>query len=420
MLEYHKQQLLASYKYFLTFIIWIIFSSIIGVIVGIVGTLFHYGVERATDFRMEHPGILWLLPFAGLFIVFLYHFDGMDKNQGTNCVLVGVRNNEKVTLKLAPLIFISTILTHLFGGSSGREGAALQLGGSISSKIGRIMKLDDKDERVLTMCGMSAAFSALFGTPITSVLFSMEVITVGVMHYSAIVPCVIAALIGTNIASYFGINPTIFPLTSIPSKLTLELAINIIILGISCAILSIFFCSVIEKVSHLYKKYLHNAYIRIFVGGCLVIAFTYLVGSRDYNGVGMDIIQKALQGEAKPEAFLLKILFTALTLGCGYKGGEIVPAFFVGATFGNIVGGFLGLSPSFGAALGLAGIFCGVTNCPLTSIILSIELFGGKGIIYYTLVCAISYMLSGYYGLYSEQKIMYSKLKPVFINKNVS
>lgn len=407
-----------AYKNFMTFVTWVIFGSVIGVVVGIVGVLFHFGIEYATEFRVANPGILWLLPFGGLLIVLLYRLEGIKKDRGTNFILVAVRSNEKVSVKMAPLIFISAIITHLLGGSSGREGAALQLGGSISAKLGRLVKLDEKDERVITMCGMSAAFAALFGTPITSVLFSMEVITVGVMHYSAIVPCIVSALIGAGIAACFGISPTAFVLKGVPMGITMSDAGSVVLLAISCAVLSMVFCAIMKTISAAYKKYIPNPYVRAFAGGCIVIALTYLVGVRDYNGAGMDIITRAIEGEAKPEAFFLKILFTAFTLGAGFKGGEIVPAFFVGATFGNVMGHIVGLDPSFAAGIGLAAIFCGVTNCPLTALMLSVELFGIQGLGYYALACAISYMLSGYYGLYSEQKIMYSKFRPEFINKN--
>lgn len=199
-----------AYKQFRIFGEWVFFGSIVGIIVGIVGVLFHFGIELATEYRIAHPWVLWLLPFGGLAIVYFYHLEGMDKDRGTNFILVSVRTNETITLKMAPLIFVSTIITHFFGGSSGREGAALQLGGSIAGKLGRILELDEKDERIMTMCGMSAAFAALFGTPIASVVFSMEVISVGIMHYSAIVPCTISALIGAGLSSYLGINPTAF------------------------------------------------------------------------------------------------------------------------------------------------------------------------------------------------------------------
>lgn len=401
------------------FVMWSCGAICIGFIIGLVGIAFHWALEWATEFRTEHPMILWLLPLGGLAIVLAYRLAGMEKDRGTNFILVAVRSNEAVTLKTAVLIFFSTVMTHLLGGSAGREGAALQLGGSIASSFGRNFELNEKEERIMTMCGMAAGFAALFGTPLTSVIFAMEVITVGVMHYSAIVPCIISALVASGLSKAVGIKPTAFEIVGIPETIGLETCWLVAILGILCAVLSVLFCIVMEHTGNAYRKYFKNSMVRVFVGGCIVIGATYLVGCRDYNGTGMDIITKALNGDAKTEAFLLKILFTALTLGAGYKGGEIVPSFFIGATFGCIAGPLMGLPAAFAASLGMAAVFCGVTNCPLASIILCIELFGFHGTAYYALCCAISYMLSGYYGLYSEQKIMYSKVEPEFINKNV-
>lgn len=401
------------------FVMWSCGAICIGFIIGLVGIAFHWALEWATEFRTEHPMILWLLPLGGLAIVLTYRLAGMEKDRGTNFILVAVRSNEAVTLKTAVLIFFSTVMTHLLGGSAGREGAALQLGGSIASSFGRNFELNEKEERIMTMCGMAAGFAALFGTPLTSVIFAMEVITVGVMHYSAIVPCIISALVASGLSKAVGIKPTAFEIVGIPETIGLETCWLVAILGILCAVLSVLFCIVMEHTGNAYRKYFKNSMVRAFVGGCIVIGATYLVGCRDYNGAGMDIITKALNGDAKTEAFLLKILFTALTLGAGYKGGEIVPSFFIGATFGCIAGPLLGLPAAFAASLGMAAVFCGVTNCPLASIMLCIELFGFHGTAYYALCCAISYMLSGYYGLYSEQKIMYSKVEPEFINKNV-
>lgn len=405
-----------SFDNFETFLKWVGISIIIGIIVGFIGVLFHFAIEHATEFRIEHSKIILLLPLGGAFIAWIYKVLDMENDKGTNFVLSAVRDNDTLKFKTAPLIFISTAITHLLGGSSGREGAALQLGGSIASNIGRLLKLDEKDERIITMCGMSAAFSALFGTPVTSVIFSMEVITVGVMHYSAIVPCILSAIIGTKIAMFCGIPPTAFEISVIPDFGTLAVT-NVIILSILCGVLSIFFCIAMHKSANLYKHYIHNSILRGFVGGVIVVILTYIIGTYDYNGAGMNIIELALKGEARPEAFLIKIIFTALTLGAGFRGGEIVPSFFIGSTFGCVIGAILGLHPSFAAAIGLTAVFCGVTNCPLSSIILSIELFGGDGIVFFTLACGVSYMLSGYYGLYSEQKIMYSKVKPEFIDK---
>lgn len=402
----------------LHFMSWMCAGLAIGGIVGLVGVAFHLLLERATEFRMEHPAILWLLPLGGLAIVLVYRWAGMEKDRGTNFILVAVRSNEPVTIKTAPLIFFSTVVTHLLGGSAGREGAALQLGGSIASSFAQTWELNEKESRIMTMCGMAAGFSALFGTPLTSVVFAMEVITVGVMHYSAIVPCTVAALVASSISQSMGIAPTAFTIAHIPEEIMMETGIGVVVLGIASALISILFCIVMEHTAHTYKKHIQNPLLRVFVGGCIVIALTYLVGCRDYNGAGMDIITKALNGDAKAEAFLLKIFFTALTLGAGYKGGEIVPSFFIGATFGCVVGPLIGLPAGFAASLCMAAVFCGVTNCPLASIILCIELFGFQGAGYYALCCGISYMLSGYYGLYSEQKIMYSKVQPEFINKN--
>lgn len=399
-------------------ILWVFIGAIVGVAVGIVGVSFHLILEMVTEIRMEHSVILYFLPFAGLLIVWLYRVLHMENDKGTNLILSAVRSNEPVPVKMAPLILISTVLTHFFGGSAGREGASLQIGGSIASGIGRKIKLNEKDERIITMSGMSAGFAALFGTPVTAVIFSMEVITVGVMHYSAMVPCIVAALVASHIASVVGIVPTHYAVHWFPSMSVTGLC-SVLLLGVLCAGVSILFCMIMEFTAKQYHKYFPNTYLRIFVGGCIVIAAALLLGTYDYNGAGIDVIVKAVAGKAVPFAFLCKIIFTALTLGAGFKGGEIVPSFFVGATFGCVIGPWIGLPASFSAALGMAAVFCGVTNCPLASIILCIELFGAEGLGYYALVCAVSYMLSGYFGLYKEQKIMYSKMEPEFINKSV-
>ncbi|MDD5945255.1 MAG: chloride channel protein, partial [Clostridia bacterium] len=326
------------------------------------------------------------------------------------------RSEENMSIKTAPLIFIGTVLTHLFGGSSGREGAALQIGGSIASCIGKFLELDEHDKRIMIMCGMSAGFSALFGTPIAAAVFALEVVNVGVMHHAAAVPCIISAAVGAYVASLFGISPTAFALVGEIPALGIAPLIRTAILGILCGALSMLMCMMLKKAHHLYEK-IPNRMAAAFIGGLLVAVLTLIVGTRDYNGAGMDVINRAVAGEARPEAFILKIIFTALTLGAGFKGGEIVPTLFVGATFGNVAGKLMGLGASFGAGLGMAAMFCGVTNCPITSLVLSVELFGTKGLVYYAVVCAVSYRLSGYYGLYSAQNIAYSKNKLELIDK---
>ena len=408
---------------------WLIFSGLIGLIVGCVSAAFYHAFFWATSARTSHLWLIGLLPLGGICIVALYRLCGLEKDQGTNFVLVAVRENVPLRLRTAPLVFFSTILTHLVGGSSGREGAILQIGGSISSKVGQWMKLDDKDSRIITMCGMAAAFSALFGTPITAAMFAMEVVSVGVLYYAAIVPCAVSSIMGLWVAKLFHVPATAFPLTGIPDLSPVAL-LQVIVLGVLFALLSILFCRIMHTVPHLYQRFFPNSFLRAAVGGFLVIALTLLVWlwnpfTFDYNGAGESIIHAAVEGHARPEAFLLKMLFTALTLGAGFKGGEIVPVFFTGATFGCTVAPLLGLSPSFGAGLGMVCVFCGVTNCPITSLLMALELFGegssamftGQSMGLFAVCIAISYTLSGYYGLYKEQKIVYSKFRPEFINK---
>ncbi|NCB73688.1 MAG: chloride channel protein [Clostridia bacterium] len=398
------------------FLKWLLFACIIGLVVGAVSTGFYYALNFVTEIRTAHNWLIYLLPAGGVVIVLLYRFSGMEKDKGTNFVLIAVRENADLPLRTAPLVFVSTVITHLFGGSAGREGAILQIGGSISSSIGRAMHLDENDSRIITMCGMSAAFAALFGTPLTAAIFAMEVISVGVMYYTALVPCVLSAIVGVSFAKFCGVTAACYSFIDMPI-FSVSLLIRVIALGISFAILSIIFCRLMQLTPVLFDKYLPNHLSRVIVGGALVIILTLITGTYDYNGFGGNIISEALSGSARPEAFLLKILFTTITLGAGFKGGEIVPVFFTGATFGCVAAPLLGISPSFGAALGLVSVFCGVTNCPMTSIMLALELFGGKQMPLFALCCAVSYMLSGYYSLYSEQKILYSKLRPVFIDK---
>ena len=404
--------------YILTLLKWIALATLCSVIVGPIGTLFVHVLEAATHFRSTNPWLIYLLPFAGLIVVYLYRHTRLSAGGSTNAVFMAVRDNETVPSATAPLIFFSIAITHLFGGSAGREGAALQLGSSITGKIGRILHLSDKDCRVMTLCGMSAAFAAVFGTPLTAAVFSMEVVSVGVMYYAALVPCFLSAMIGVWIAEHLGAHPHAYPLTDFVEFSPLS-AGKVILLGILLAVLSIFVCKAFRDGSKLLSKWIPNPYIKVLAGGTAIIALTLLLGTYDYNGAGNHIIEQAIAGQTVPYAFLLKILFTAITLGVGYKGGEIVPVFFIGATFGCTFAPLLGLPAGFGAALGMVGLFCGVTNSPLASLLLSVELFGTQSIGLFALVCVVSYMLSGFSGLYSQQKIVYSKLGLEFIDRKV-
>ena len=399
------------------FLRWCVFAVVIGLVVGTVGAGFHLALEWAGETRAEYGWLLYLLPFAGVFIAFWYKRADMPLERGTNFILTSVRENHPVRLRLAPSIFVTSILTHLCGGSAGREGAAIQLGGAISGNIGHWMRLDDRDSRTITMCGMAAGFAALFGTPLAASVFAMEVISVGVMYYAALFPCVLASVIAHQVALSLGGETTTFALSDVPQQAEPLLLAKLVLFGVVCAVLSAVVCIVFHRIGHLFKKYIPNQYLCIAAGGLAVVLVSLLLGTRDYNGAGMQVIERAVAGEASYAAFLIKLVLTAVTIGVGYKGGEIVPVLFIGATFGAAYGGFFGLAPSFAAGLGMTAVFCGVTNSPLTSILLAFELFGGQSLALFALVIAVSYMLSGYYGLYSEQKILYSKMRPQFIDR---
>lgn len=400
----------------LIFLRWVIVAPITGIIVGLVGVVFVKGLGFVTGYRETHPYIILGLPIAGLFIVALYKICHYEKDKGTNLIISTIHAKTEIPLRMAPLIFISTITTHLFGGSAGREGAALQLGGSIGNQLGRWFKLDEHDTRTIIMCGMSAAFSSIFGTPMAAVIFAMEVNSVGIMHYSAFVPCVFSSLVASMVANHFGVYAEAFGVIE-EISFTLGSAGKIVILGMLCALLSVIFCRALHIGHNLYKKYFKNPYIRIAAAGIFIIALTTLLRTSAYSGSGAHLIEEAIAGHCPPDAFFWKMIFTVLTLGAGFRGGEIVPSFTIGATFGCLFGTIFGLSPSLCAAVGMISMFCGVTNAPIASMIIGFELFGFGFMKYLLLGVSISYMLSGYFSLYSEQKIVYSKFKTQFVDR---
>lgn len=401
------------FEYIRTVFKWLVVATVTGLVGGAVGSLFHHGVDYATQLRMLCPWLLYLLPAAGVLITAFYrwmHTQGI----GTNAVIDAVHQGYDIPIRLIPAIFFGTILTHLCGGSAGREGAALQIGGDLGEHIARMFRLDDKDMRLGTLCGMSALFSALFGTPLAATFFSLEVISVGVLYYAGFIPCITSALVAYWLSLRMGVAPMRFAVSA--PELSAGILIRTAGLAALAALVSILFCEVLHRTEKGVEKLTENSYLRVVLGGCVIIALTLAVGCRDYNGTGIDVINAAVAGEAKPLAFLWKILFTAITLSCGFKGGEVVPTLFIGATFGCTAGALLGLPAPFAAAVGMVCLFCSAVNCPIASIILSVELFGAEGILCFAVACAVSYVLSGYRGLYSSQTILYSKLRAEFIN----
>lgn len=393
---------------------WLWIASIIGMVCGLVGAFFHHSVDLANTLRNQYPYLLFGLPLGGVIIVYLYrhfHVSGLS----TNLVLESISSKKQTPIILGPIIFISTVMTHLFGGSAGREGAALQIGGSIASMLQKIIPIEKEDNNLMIMCAMAGMFSAVFATPLTAVVFSMEVISVGVFYYSALFPCFMSSIVAYFISIHFGLTSSI-PSLSYIYHFDFTIACKVLFIAIGCALFSSIFCRLLKLSSKLYQRYIKNPYYRIIFGGCLIIIFTLLMNSQQYNGAGTNLIQEAFLHPMKVEAFIIKMLFTALTLGAAYKGGEIVPSLCIGALIGNIFGSFLSIDVGFASAIGMIGFFCGVVNCPIASIFLSIELFGSSGILYFFFVCSISYLLSGYSGLYSGQRILYSKTKTKYID----
>lgn len=391
-----------------TFFRWTILAVITSFVVGGVGILFVKGLSLANTFRNAHSHMILALPLAGLLIVFLYKISNFENDRGTNLIISTLHGESQIPFRMAPLIFISTITTHLFGGSAGREGAALQLGGSIGNQVGRCLRLNDDDIRIIVMCGMSAAFSAIFGTPLAAVVFAMEVGSIGILHYAAFVPCMFASLIASTFAHEMGCHAEAFTITE-PMEFAIAPSLLIVLLGILCALISRIFCIALHTTGHFFKKHIPNAYIRVIVGSLIILTLTALLRTTAYSGAGVNLIEEAFAGHTPKLAFVWKIIFTAITLGVGFKGGEIVPSFCIGATFGCLFGTLLGISPSMCAAVAMVSVFCGVTNSPITSLLIGFEMFGFDCMKYLLISVSISYMLSGYTGLYSEQTIMYSK-----------
>ena len=318
---------------------WIVLSGVIGSLIGLIASGFSYAIVWATSFRQANPMIILGLPLGGLLIVWLYKITGQEKNSGTNLVLTVVRSDEEeVPGWVTPLILISTAITHLFGGSSGREGAALQFGASVGNVCAKYLHLNESDKKIIILASMSAAFSALFGTPMAAVVFPMEVISVGVMYYAALVPCVFSAFAAQGISLLLKVRTVTPPylVESVPNFYSVD-SIKAIILAIACALVGALFCIVLHNGEHYLKKWFPNPYVRVVAGAAGVIILYFALRTDAYLGLGTGVIQASFKETAGPQMFLLKMLFTALTLCAGFKGGEIVPSLFIGATLGSFM-----------------------------------------------------------------------------------
>ena len=386
----------------------IFYAAIIGVSVGLVGTAFDRCLEFATEFRTGHSWLIYFLPVAALGIVFLYHKAGIPHPRGTNRIILAAKGDkEGVALRAVPLIFVATTVSHFFGASVGREGAALQLGGAMASFVGRKIRLSHMDRSTIIQCGMAAGFSALFGAPLAAAVFALEIVS-SEIHYTAIFPVLLSSLISWTIAGKLGSRGTHFVVSG-SLELGLWPILKVILFGIVIAGLSIVFVELLHRCGDLVSKHFPNQYLRAVIFGSAALLVSLCFPSGDYNGAGIGVIERALAGEALPYAFLIKLILTLLSLYAGYKGGLIVPSFFIGATFGCTIAPLFGLPAGFAAGLGMVSFFCSVVNCPITAVVLGYEMFGGDGLMLVALSCSIAYMMSGKYSIYPAQIFQHPK-----------
>ncbi len=394
------------------FLNWAYMGVVMGILGGLLGALFHHALHFVTDLRGENPWLIWLLPVGGLASVGLYRLLGLQKNRGTNEIIDAALNGECVKPQVAPGIFLATSITHLLGGSAGREGAALQLGGAVASLLAKGFHLRQSNRKLLVMAGMSAVFAGLFGTPLTATVFCMEFESVGTLFSPALLPCFLAAFTASRISLLLGVHAETYLLETAFDLSLMSLG-QYLVLAVLVSLLGIFMCTVFHKAEHLAAHHVQNPYLRIFLGGAVVLVMTLLAGDHRFNGAGMDMALQAVAGQADWYSFLVKLIFTAVTLAAGFKGGEIVPTFCIGATFGCVMGGLLGIDPGFAAALGLVGLFCCATNSAVASILLSVEVFGGTNLYAFAFVCVICFVLSGKSGLYASQILQFDKAAQV-------
>jgi len=394
--------------YVKTFLKWLFLGLLIGAMGGLLGAGFHHALHFVTHLRENHTWLVFLLPLGGLLSVGIYRVFGLRNNRGTNEIIDAILDGKPVSPLVAPVIFLTGSTTQLLGGSAGREGAALQLGGSVASLTGKVLKLQEKDRTVLIMSGMSAVFAGLFGTPLTATIFCMEFESVGTLFTPALLPCYLAAFTASRISLMLGVHPEVFPL-KVRTLLTMGNSWKFLALAVLVSLLGILMCKAFHEAEHLAAHHFPNPFIRIAVGGALITVMTLIAGDHRFNGAGMDMALEAVAGQADWYSFAVKMLFTAVTLAAGFKGGEIVPTFCVGATFGCLVGGLLGLDAGLAAALGLVGLFCCATNSPFASIVLSIEMFGSGYLHLFALICVVCFVLSGHSGLYASQIIQFAK-----------
>nr|WP_209092150.1 voltage-gated chloride channel family protein [Sphingomonas trueperi] len=401
---------------------WALLLVPMAAMVGTLCAAFLWSLDAATKARLDHPWLLYLLPLGGAAIALLYHRLGRSVEAGNNLIVEQIHApGGGVPLRMAPLVFLGTIATHLFGGSAGREGTAVQLGGSLASAVASRFRLDPPSVRILLMAGVAAGFGAVFGTPLAGAVFALEVLAAGRVEYAGIVPCLLAALVGDWTCHAWGIHHTPYHIATagaVGSALVVEplLLAKAALAGVLFGVAGLAFAEANHALGGLLKARIPYGPARAALGGVLVIALVWITGTRGYLGLGVwsavpgdPTIVGFFTGPVDPWSWALKMLFTVVTLSAGFKGGEVTPLFFIGAALGNALGGLLGAPIDLFAGLGFVAVFAGAANTPLACTIMGIELFGATHAVPIAVACFVAYICSGHNGIYLSQRIAVPK-----------
>ena len=399
-----------KYISFLSILIkWVLWGGVIGIAVGTTSSVLLNTNDFLTSFRADNLWIIYFLPVGGLVIGYLYQHYGKGSGKGNNLILEHVQHGQgRIPLGMGPLVFISTFITMLLGGSTGREGAAIQMGTSIAEAVNRIFKVNVVDRKILIISGIAGGFGSAFGAPLTGTIFAMEIIAIGRMQYQALVPCFVASFVGHFVTTAWGVNHEHHIIELVPQITTMNI-LKIIAVSIIFSFASILYTQMKHGVENMSRKYLESPMTRAFIGGLIIIALTLVLGTNDYLGRGLPIVDEAFKGTVSPFAWLNKAIFTAITMGTGFRGGEVIPLFFIGSTLGNTLAPLMNLPTSFLAGLGMIAVFCAATNAPIAALIFSVETFEGEGVFFFFIACIVSYIFSGHHGIYGAQKILEPK-----------
>jgi H+/Cl- antiporter ClcA len=381
-------------------------ATAVGVLSGVASWFFLWSLDLATQTRQNNPWLLFILPVAGVVIAVTYRAAGKDADRGTNLLLESVHDPDKrIPIRMAPLVWFGTVVTHLFGGSAGREGTAVQMGGSLGQLLDRVMKLDDLDRQVLVTAGIAGGFSSVFGTPLAGAVFGLEVFGIGSFRYANLVSCVVSALVADIVCRTLGAHHTLYPTVQLTSAQFLPALVAIP----AFALIARGYSWLVHRIQVSFAPIVYWA--RPVIGGAIVVALTLLVGSQ-YSGLSIPLILQSFQSEAQvsPVAFALKLLLTVITLGSGFKGGEVTPLFCIGATLGHSIANFTQTPVAPLAALGFVGVFAGAANTPLACALMGVELFGSATAPWMLGVCVAVYLLTGHEGIYRSQQLLIPKL----------